>query len=592
MISTRLGDAPRHSLRTPTIFAYGIMLLLAGIFLLAALASGTVWKLDSARLFAFAKSLQQTADRPPLFSPAEIRALQSRAAIATFLYAGLFAVTLRYAVPILLAVGRDLPSLLRPLRSLPRSDRAVILFGMLIVTTLVTIYANQPMRLDESASFLKYGIRPVIVGLAFYESTNNHVLYSVLMRGAVAVLGTAPWALRLPAMIATILIVPAGYFATRRMFDRGSAWLTTLLLASAVYTIDIGTNARGYAILNLAFLSSIALLPQVRQSRPAAVAVFVLLNALGAFAVPMMIYPFAICLVWILVADLLRHDDWLPIIRKVLILVAATILLTGTLYLPALLVTGWEAAGIRAAVESAGRPSLETRVTTMLLNAGNAWQQWTFPLATIAGYGTMIVAGCGLLTALRGSLRSRALVVAMFTGTFFVWILSGMVALPWWALTFLFPFYVMLFAVGVTTLLQIVIPGRSQYTANIVAICGGLGGVALIAFAAYPAAFPHYMGFRNAKSVANVIIEDATDDLIFSEGTAHKCINYYLYRSRSPRRVLPDPPATYIPPDRLIHIDPLLAPSFGFRQRLDENDYRVIREVELSECTIRWYFVD
>ena len=114
------------------------------------------------------------------------------------------------------------------------------------------------MRLDEASSFIDFGKRSPLSGLLIYNSPNNHVLHTVLRRTSVACFGDSPLCIRIPAAIATILCIPALYLFVWRWFDATTALVAVAIFSGATYTLDLATNARGYPLLNLAFLLSLA----------------------------------------------------------------------------------------------------------------------------------------------------------------------------------------------------------------------------------------------------------------------------------------------------------------------------------------------
>jgi hypothetical protein len=183
---------------------------------------------------------------------------------------------------------------------------------------------TRPMGTDESASFIYYAAQPLWVPITIYGSPNNHVLHSVLMHIAWTLFGSAEWALRLPAFLAGIAIIPLTYFASRALGDRG-ALLAAGLAASAPTLADYSTNARGYTLLCcFVLICTIAMARIIRDGKGQIV--FAVSAALGFFTVPVMLYPFAMLAVWGR--------------RKGLRAVIAAIALTLLLYAPVLIVSG------------------------------------------------------------------------------------------------------------------------------------------------------------------------------------------------------------------------------------------------------------
>ena len=177
----------------------------------------------------------------------------------------------------------------------------------------------RPMGTDESASFIYYAAQPWWVPVTIYGSPNNHVLHSVLMHIAWTLFGSAEWALRLPAFIAGLAIIPLTFFASRALGDRG-ALLAASLAASAPVLADYSTNARGYTLL-----CCFVLLCTIAMARKNEI-LFVVAAALGFLTVPVMLYPFAMLVVW----------GRRKAIRPALLAIALTLLL----YAPILVVSG------------------------------------------------------------------------------------------------------------------------------------------------------------------------------------------------------------------------------------------------------------
>src|SRR5581483_2195620 len=143
---------------------------------------------------------------------------------------------------------------------------------------------TRPMGADESASFLYYASHPLPVSLTIYGSPNNHILHSVLMRLSFLLFGREEWALRLPAFLAGVALVPLTYLAARALSERG-ALIAAAFSAAAPVLIDYSTDARGYTLL-----CCFVLLCTVAMARSQVVP-FAISAALGFYTIPVMLYP-------------------------------------------------------------------------------------------------------------------------------------------------------------------------------------------------------------------------------------------------------------------------------------------------------------
>ena len=201
---------------------------------------------------------------------------------------------------------------------------ALIVLTLAAAIVRLPMLVSRPMGTDESASFIYYAAQPLWVPITIYGSPNNHILHSVLMHIAWTLFGSAEWALRLPAFIGGIAIIPLTYIAARALGDRG-ALLAASLSAAAPALADYSTNARGYTLLCcFVLICTIAMARILRDGKGEIL--FAVSAALGFYTVPVMLYPFVMLAVWGR--------------RKALRAVIAAIGLTLLLYAPVLLVSG------------------------------------------------------------------------------------------------------------------------------------------------------------------------------------------------------------------------------------------------------------
>ena len=150
---------------------------------------------------------------------------------------------------------------------------------------------------DEAASFIYYASHPLSIIVTIYGSPNNHILHSILMHAAYRIFGSAEWALRLPAFLAGMAIVPLTYLAARNLprekaLPTRGALIAAALAASAPVLIDYSTDARGYTLL-----CCFVLICTIAVAR-GAWRTFAISAALGFYTLPVMLYPFLMLVVW------------------------------------------------------------------------------------------------------------------------------------------------------------------------------------------------------------------------------------------------------------------------------------------------------
>jgi hypothetical protein len=181
-----------------------------------------------------------------------------------------------------------------------QTDALAVGLPTLLAVGLRLPFLNQPMRYDESLTFNEFASRPLYYGLSFYPDPNNHLLNTLFMHVAYAGLGNQPWILRLPALIGGVLLVPATYGLTRLLSgQRGAALLAALLVSGSSYLVEYSTNARGYTLQALCFVVMLSLVTlAVRRDSPSALLLAALVGAVGAYALPTMLYGVLIAAAW------------------------------------------------------------------------------------------------------------------------------------------------------------------------------------------------------------------------------------------------------------------------------------------------------
>jgi len=240
---------------------------------------------------------------------------------------------------------------------------------------LRAVYLSQPMRNDEAATYLFYVRKPPLYGLVSYTLPNNHVLHTLLASVSTFIFGNHPWAIRLPAFIAGVAMIPLAYVVAERMFEVRTGLLAAALVASSSVLIELSTNARGYTMVAAAFLALLAIAQQLpdsgRWKR------FALVAALGFFTIPTMLFPFGVVVGWLGLR--LRHDR--IALRLLGRTVVRTAVITVLLYLPALLWTGPRAFFANRFVASEPFGAFVRAIGPLL---GHMWSGWNRNL-TIGG---------------------------------------------------------------------------------------------------------------------------------------------------------------------------------------------------------------
>ncbi len=335
------------------------------------------------------------------------------------------------------------------LRTEDRLHLALLVGILVLAVVLRLVFLFQPMRYDEAYTYNNFASVPLYIGLANYALPNNHLLHTLLVHLTTR-FGSADWLIRLPALLAGIMIVPATYALARRLHNKHTALLAAGLVACSSTLIEYSTNARGYSLLTLFFLLDLRLALTLIRSRDLAPwSLFVVFSVLGFFTIPTMLYGYGAIFVWLAAAMGLSLEG--PERRMQLRrLVMASILvgiLSAILYFPAYAVWGIEAIVGNKFVAPLAWPEFVSGLPEML---SLTWATWN---RDIGGLLSLVLAGgFGLgLVASRRTDRYPASLLVPVTLLVCAAILIAQRVIPFsrvWL--FLFPLYALFAAWGIS----------------------------------------------------------------------------------------------------------------------------------------------
>lgn len=165
------------------------------------------------------------------------------------------------------------------------------------------LYLSQPVRYDEAFTFTHFASEPAVLGLSRYTYPNNHLLHTLLVRLVTSAVGTAPAAMRIPAFLAGVGVVPAAYAAWDALGDADEALVAAAVAAVSTPLVLYSTNARGYTIVVLGGLLLVPLAARLLRRRDlAAWGVFCVVSAASLHAIPIALYPVGAALIWLILS--------------------------------------------------------------------------------------------------------------------------------------------------------------------------------------------------------------------------------------------------------------------------------------------------
>jgi hypothetical protein len=350
------------------------------------------------------------------------------------------------------------------------AERAIWIGVVMAALVLRLYHIRQPMRHDEAYTYLGYASLPFVDALSVYRDPNNHLFHTLLVWLSTRLLGASPPAIRLPAFVAGMLIVPMVYVLARRFADRSTALLAMALAAVWPALVLYSTNARGYSIVALAFLVLLALGDLgIDRDSPWPWLTFAGVLAIGMYTVPTMLYPAGAVVLWIATEAGRRHGA--KAIRGTLgrLMVASVLaaVLTTMLMLPVVVRNGLASVTSNKHVAALSLAQLPEalRVFAVDLVASDALGVPLLPLVTLTLLGIIGVVA-------PGEDRSRRLGLALST---VVWSATLLLVVrrppPGRVLLFVVPLACVYIAIGARAVLELLLRARDPRLATNVLAC-------------------------------------------------------------------------------------------------------------------------
>lgn len=223
-----------------------------------------------------------------------------------------------------------------------RSDRDIgwVLMALCLGIAVRAYFLSQPMRYDESNTFLRF-VNGDVSLLFFYPFPNNHVLHTILVKLSTVVFGAHPSTIRFPAFLAGIASIPLMFCLVRVLLREKSATFATVATAVFPYLILYSTTARGYSLV-VFFTLALIFIGALTASKPSMAASIVLsvIAALGMLTIPIMTFPVAGVYLWLTCLFFINGNKFPRILREFVIPCAImTIGLTAVFYTPVMLVS-------------------------------------------------------------------------------------------------------------------------------------------------------------------------------------------------------------------------------------------------------------
>jgi len=169
----------------------------------------------------------------------------------------------------------------------PRTSWVVWTFLYLLVFGALALRSyriNSDLWIDEVLTLVDFVRPPVGHVLTSFPSQNQHMLYSLMAKAAMAVWGESAWTLRLPAVLFGVLSISALFLLARRLVGAWQALGACALLTLSYHHIWFSQNGRGYTgVLFFAILSTWLWLKALPERRWTLWSAYIAAIALGSW---------------------------------------------------------------------------------------------------------------------------------------------------------------------------------------------------------------------------------------------------------------------------------------------------------------------
>jgi 4-amino-4-deoxy-L-arabinose transferase-like glycosyltransferase len=402
----------------------------------------------------------------------------------------------------------------------------------------------QPMRYDEAVTYLLFVGQTWGTAIKAYPSTNNHLLYTLLAKITSAMGGGAPWAIRLPAFIAGVAVVPLTYAVGRALFTPAAALIGSALAAASTTLGLYSTNARGYSFIVAGYLVLLLIAARVRGEggTPRRWIAFALVAAAGMATIPLMVYPIGAVVLWLAFALAVEHPSRARAeLAALAAAMACSAVLAGLAYAPIITANGLAALTANRFVARSPWPVF---FRELLPSLGDALASWVdpFPLVFVPLLAATLVVGA--MRSVRVSREGVSVITAALIWSAVVLVANHHAPLGH-AWLWLVPIVCLLVGVGAEALLRRLAPRRGVAAIPLVAVATVALGVMWGLFTDAEGESLDTGLFRGADAVAQSLRTNSQPgDRVIAAIPANAPLQFYLNRHGADTAVLSTPSAS------------------------------------------------
>ncbi|MCB9458711.1 MAG: hypothetical protein H6670_03600 [Anaerolineaceae bacterium] len=425
----------------------------------------------------------------------------------------------------------------------------LVLILMGLAAALRILYIRQPMRTDESLTYLNYVSKPIYLAISDYSAPNNHLFHTFWAWIAIRLFGDTAIILRLTTFVSGVLIVPISFEMIRAHYNKRAALFTAGLVAVSSVLIEYATNARGYSLQMLLIFLSLRIAYALRTSWNMALwASFALVNALALYTIPTGLYAVSGIYLWLAANVFIERDEeWPKRLRAVVYSGLLMTALTLLLYAPVVIVTGIGSLTSNTYVTPLAFPLFISSVGEMLQATVAQWHtSMPLPIALL------LLVGFVIALVKHRKLSDYPLTLALPLLLVCALLITFQRVAPYTRVwLYLLPIYLGMASAGLIWLIDLT--KQSKFILPALGLIGLVWGTALVVSSDSPYWSKETGTFRDAEAVINdlaPLIAEEPEARIIYEHPSGEMLHYYARHHDLPEGAISQggvtPPILYV----------------------------------------------
>lgn len=217
---------------------------------------------------------------------------------------------------------------------------AILVFTVILLHKIILIN-RYPFSGDEAFSYFTFVENGLFITTTFYPEPNNHILYNLICIFFNQLLNNPMYVMRVPNLILYTILIYTTFTYILKYFNFTTAIIFVSIIGFSYSTSIYVVHGRGYELCSLlAVLSFIFTVKYNEYKSKNSLVNIIIFNCLGIFTIPIFIYITLGTTAYLTFYAITKKDKSLLI--NSLKIVGFTIIGTTILYLPTILVSGFD----------------------------------------------------------------------------------------------------------------------------------------------------------------------------------------------------------------------------------------------------------